>query len=114
MLLAAFAALSLAVLLGLFLAGTNPDDRGGFSRWPVVHAAAGVTGLAILALAWSRAAIVGPFAADAVALIALGFMAGLFIAWRAWRGRPVGMAVVLIHAAFAGIGYLIVAGFAFG
>ncbi len=114
MLLAAFAVLSVAVLLGLWLAGTNPDDRGAFSRWPAVHGVAGATGLAALAVAWSRAAIVGPFATDAVALVGLGLLVGLFVAWRAWRGRPVGMAMILTHAALAGIGYLVVAGFAFG
>lgn len=114
MLLAAFVLLSAAVLFGLFLAGTRPRGRGRFLHWPVVHGVLGAAGLAALALAWRRGGLHGPFAADALALIGAGLLAGLAIAGFAWRGRAAPMATILVHAALAGIGYLIVAGFAFG
>lgn len=114
MLTAAFVALSVAVMLGLFLAGTTPADRGGFARWPWVHGLAGACGFAALLAAWWRAALGGAFAADAVALIGGALLLGLIVAGLAWRGRRPGMAVILTHAAFGGIGYLLVAGFAFG
>jgi hypothetical protein len=114
MLIGGFAVLSVAVLLGLWLAGTNPADRGGFAHWPIAHGLLGAAGLGVVALAWRRSGFSGPFAADAVGLIGLGLLAGLTIALLRWRRRPVGLAVILTHAALAGIGYLIVAGFAFG
>ena len=114
MLLAAFAGLSVAVLLGLFLAGTHPADRGGFAHWPVVHGTAGACGVAALLLAWQRAALSGAFGLDAVALTGAALLAGLAMAWITWRGRRLPLALLALHAAFGGIGTLIVAGFALG
>ena len=106
--------LSAAVLLGMFLAATRPAQRGDFAHWPVVHGGLGAAGLIGLLLAWRAGALHGPFGADALGLIGAGLLVGLYIAGSAWRGRAVPAAAVWIHAALAGIGYLIVAGFAFG
>lgn len=114
MLVAAFAVLSVAALLGLWLAGTRPADRGGFGWWPLTHGGVGAAGLLCLALAWQRAALGGRFAADCVGLIATGLLLGVGMALLAWRGRRVSMTAILVHAALAGIGYLMVAGFVFG
>lgn len=114
MLFGAFAVLSVTILLGMFLASTTPASRGDFARWPLVHGLCGAAGLAFLALAWQRARLSGPFAMDALGLISLGLLVGLTMAVMARRGRPLPAAALIVHAALAGIGYLIVAGFALG
>ncbi len=114
MLVGAFVLLSLAAGLGLYLAGTNPADRGGFGHWPIVHGNLGGAGVLALLLAWHEGTLHGTFGGDAVVLVGGALVVGLVIAWFGWRDRPVPLAVILVHGALAGIGYLIVAGFALG
>lgn len=109
MLILAFAALSLGVVLGaLLLAGRRRR------RLAPVHGLAGLTGLACLAFALWRGALHGPFALDALGLAAAAFAGGIWIYTLASRRLPRPGLLVALHAMAGGLAYLLLAGFVFG
>ncbi len=108
MLGASFALLSIAVPLGgLMLAGK-------LQRLAILHGLAGAAGLALLILAWRHAQLQGPFALDALVLLAGALCGGLLIAALIWRKRPIPGLILALHAAAGGLAYLLLAGFVFG
>jgi hypothetical protein len=113
-LLAAFALLSLAVLLGLLLAVLHVRAAGGRARarLGLLHGGAGAAGVAVLLLA-RRDAVAQVLAWDAVALLAAALLGGAV--WYVWqrRGRPPELVLVL-HGAAALIGYALLAALAGG
>ncbi len=112
--LLAFLVLSGAAAGGLTLLGLRGRHwRPLGLNVPILHGAAGATGFVLLILALRHAATTGIAATDAVWLIAGGLALGLYIAWRGWQGRDPG-SVVFVHAALAGLGYLLLAGFVLG
>jgi hypothetical protein len=110
----AFAALSLAVGLGMWLAAGAPG-RADLPRWKIglAHGIAGAGGVLALLVAWGGS-VPGTFAKDALALLVVGLIVGAGMALFAARSGRLPMAAVAIHAALAGIGYLILAGFVLG
>lgn len=104
----AFAVLSVTVLLGGWLLMRRRGWVG------VAHAASGAIGLAAGVWAWRRGALGGVFAADAIWLLAAGLAAGIVLGIAALRRRRPADAVLVLHIALAGIGYLLLAGFAIG
>ena len=108
MLVTSFAFLSLAVLLGaLLLAGL-------LQRASVIHGGSGLLGLACLFLAWRQARLSGPFALDAIVLLAGGLCGGGLIAILHRQGRPPPGLLLFLHASAGGLAYLLLAGFVFG
>jgi len=108
MLWAAFAITSLTVLLGGWLLAARRGWVG------VVHGSCGAAGVAAVLLARRGGALSGAFGADALWLLAAGLGAGLILAGYALRRRRPADAVLVLHVALAGIGYLLLAGFALG
>ena len=107
MLVVSFTLLSLAVVIGGFMLA------GRLYRVAVVHGALGGFGLAALFFAWKQARLSGPFAIDALVLLALAFAGGLGMAALHWRGRPSPGLLLFLHASFGGLAYLLLAGFVF-
>ena len=103
-----FILLSIAMVLGGCLLA------GKLGRLAVVHGAAGAAGLVLLVVAWRHARLSGPFALDALVLLAAGFCGGLLIATLKWRQRPAPGLLLILHATAGGLAYLLLAGFLFG
>ncbi len=108
MLILSFYALCLTVALGAFLAA------GYLRRAALLHAASGLTGLAALWVAVSRARLSGPFAWDALGLVAAAFAGGGLLYVLARRRKPRPGLLVFVHAIAGGLGTLLLAGFVFG
>ena len=108
MLVLGFCALSLGVALGACLL------TGRFYRVALVHAAAGLTGLVAIAASMRQGGLRGPFAWDALVLLAAAFAGGLFLYGLRYRRRPRPGLVVALHATAGGLAYLLLSGFVFG
>ena len=105
MLAFSFLSLCFAVALGAFLAA------GRLRQLALPHGAAGLAGLAALSLALSRGTLRGPFAWDALGLVAAAFAGGLLIYALAYRRKPRPGLLVFVHAIAGGLGTLLLAGF---
>ena len=112
MLLAAFAALTLAVMLGMVLLVLQVRGDGGReqARIGMVHGSLAAIGVAVLLLGL-RHATLRALSWDAVALLVGALLIGAtwFVLVR--RGRPPG-AILALHAALGFIGYVLLAAFA--
>ena len=108
MLLFGFAALCITVALGTFLAA------GRLLRAALLHGSAGLAGLAALSLALSRGMLSGPFAWDALGLVAAAFAGGLLLYGLARQRKPRPGLLVFVHAMAGGLGTLLLAGLVLG
>ncbi len=103
-----FAITSVTVLLGGWLLAAR---RGTVA---LVHALCGTAGVGVTLLAWRDGALAGAFGMDALVLLGAALAAGLVLAAAALRRRRPADAALVLHVALAGIGYLLLAGFALG
>jgi hypothetical protein len=110
-LLLSFAALSIAVLLGMALVVLHVRPGGGRvqARLGLLHGGVGAIGVAALLVAL-RHAVLGALAWDAVALLTAGLLGGVTWFVLAQSGRPPDLILVL-HGAVAFIGYVLLAAF---
>jgi hypothetical protein len=111
---AAFAVLSAAVLMGMVLAALHVRPGGGRARalLGLPHGGLGVLGLLALAAAL-RGATPDTLTWDAVALLVAAVLAGGTYYVLARRGRPPN-ALLVLHAAFGFIGYVLLAAYVGG
>ncbi len=103
-----FSLLCVAVMLGACLLA------GRLYRASLLHGAAGLAGLVAIGLALSRGSLRGPFAWDALVLLAAAGAGGVVLYALARRRLPRPGLLVMLHATAGGLATLLLAGFVFG